>query len=111
MVEKIEPQTDKSTTSTASTNLSQKIIVFAHHKQVLDGIEECLREMRVGYVRIDGSTTTNRAAFISKFQNDDTVSLHHSNALAVSNYRYFYRYIDKCSVIEYNSLWDGIESN
>lgn len=55
--------------------LSNKILVFAHHLAVLDAVEDILRESQVGYVRVDGGTTTSKKAIlISKFQNDDEVS-------------------------------------
>lgn len=62
--------------STSKDALNQKIIIFAHHQGVLDGIEDCLRDMKVSYVRIDGNTTaTVRATSIKKFQNDDDANV------------------------------------
>ncbi len=57
------------------SGLGQKIIVFVHHKDVMDAVEEALRELNVQYVRIDGAVTgPNRNKLISKFQKDDVVS-------------------------------------
>lgn len=61
-------------TSSSSKTGKKKILVFAHHLKVLDGIEDCLRETRTNYVRIDGSCSSSaRSAAIKKFQNDDEV--------------------------------------
>ena len=52
-----------------------KIIVFAHHLEVLNAIEDSLRELVVNYIRIDGSISNGniRNDLIKKFQNDDEV--------------------------------------
>jgi hypothetical protein len=64
------------TTPSLYSGLGQKIIVFVHHKDVMDAVEEALRELSVQYVRIDGAVTgPNRNKLISKFQKDDVVSL------------------------------------
>ncbi|QDZ21750.1 P-loop-containing nucleoside triphosphate hydrolase [Chloropicon primus] len=50
----------------------QKFLVFGHHKCVLDSIESHLREKRVKFIRIDGSTPSNsRAELVQKFQEND----------------------------------------
>ncbi|KAL1496993.1 hypothetical protein ABEB36_008027 [Hypothenemus hampei] len=50
----------------------QKILVFAHHLAMLDGIEKVLKYHEYKYVRIDGNTSTEqRKYFIDKFQTDD----------------------------------------
>lgn len=66
---------DNSTISrTEFRGLSKKILVFAHHKTVLDALEDCIRQMDVGYVRIDGSVATGaRNNMIATFQEDDEV--------------------------------------
>ena len=52
--------------------LGKKILMFAHHQDVLDGIEDYLREARVGYIRIDGKTEMkSRSVAVKKFQEDD----------------------------------------
>eukprot|EP01038_Epipyxis_sp_PR26KG_P009322 gene9322-12559_t len=52
--------------------LGKKLIVFVHHHEVLDAIEDCLKELQVDYVRIDGKTTSNQKInLIQKFQEDD----------------------------------------
>ena len=37
-----------------------KFIIFAHHLEVLDAIENTVTKERVKYIRIDGSTTQDR---------------------------------------------------
>jgi len=55
--------------------LGRKILVFAHHKVILDAVEGCLREQAVKYVRIDGGVSVPlRAKLIDRFQQDDEVS-------------------------------------
>lgn len=38
---------------------SCKFIVFAHHKSVMDGLEEFVKKRKVGYIRIDGQTSVD----------------------------------------------------
>jgi SWI/SNF-related matrix-associated actin-dependent regulator 1 of chromatin subfamily A len=48
--------------------------VFAHHKNVLDGIEKFIRGASdlPGYIRIDGSTPVDqRQEYVNQFQHDD----------------------------------------
>ncbi|NXI73696.1 SMAL1 protein, partial [Anseranas semipalmata] len=46
-----------------------KFLVFAHHKIVLDAIVDELEKKRVGYIRIDGSTSSaERQSLCQKFQ-------------------------------------------
>ena len=46
-----------------------KVIVFAHHKNVLDAAEAALRRAGVPHIRIDGETSqTARAASVQEFQ-------------------------------------------
>ena len=46
-----------------------KVIVFAHHKNVLDAAEAALRRAGIPHIRIDGETSqTARAASVSEFQ-------------------------------------------
>lgn len=50
---------------------TQKILVFAHHKQVMDTLENAVAKKYkgVGHIRIDGSVAANdRAARVRKFQ-------------------------------------------
>ena len=48
-----------------------KFLIFAHHRAVLDGIEEAVRKAKVGYIRIDGSTPAEtRQPLVDKFQSD-----------------------------------------
>ena len=50
----------------------KKFLVFAHHQNMLDELEkECLTH-KYEYIRIDGSTNSEkRQHFVDKFQNDD----------------------------------------
>jgi SNF2 family DNA or RNA helicase len=57
-------------------SLGKKILVFAHHHDVLDAIEGCVRRKGVGYVRVDGTVTgAARATLISRFQKDPEIDL------------------------------------
>jgi SNF2 family DNA or RNA helicase len=48
---------------------SKKIIVFAHHKEVMNALEDLLRDYGVSYIRVDGEVTQNkRDVSIKKFQ-------------------------------------------
>lgn len=47
----------------------QKFIVFAHHRVMLDAICECLKKLKVKFIRIDGATRKqDRGEFIDTFQ-------------------------------------------
>ncbi len=49
-----------------------KFLVFAHHGQVLDAIEDTLRKARAGYFRIDGRTPPRaRQQGVDRFQTDE----------------------------------------
>lgn len=37
----------------------EKVLVFAHHRCLLDGIEACLRKARKKFIRIDGATAAH----------------------------------------------------
>jgi len=52
----------------------KKFLVFCHHKVMLQGIAETLEKMKVGFMLIDGSVSSeNRKARVDQFQtNDDT---------------------------------------
>jgi len=57
---------------------TQKVLVFAHHKEVLDTIEAAVSKhlKGVGHIRIDGSVAPiDRAARVKKFQNIAQVRL------------------------------------
>ncbi|KAH8402934.1 hypothetical protein KR222_000474, partial [Zaprionus bogoriensis] len=46
-----------------------KFIIFAHHRVMLDAISDCLAELRVNYIRIDGHTRSDlRADYVDTFQ-------------------------------------------
>ena len=49
-----------------------KLVVFAHHRAVLDKLEETVRQAKIKYVRADGSTANeNRQKYIDIFQEDE----------------------------------------
>ncbi|KAJ8934749.1 hypothetical protein NQ318_004599 [Aromia moschata] len=49
-----------------------KFIVFAHHRIMLNAIEDIVKKKGVNYIRIDGSTGSDQRKYsISKFQEDD----------------------------------------
>jgi hypothetical protein len=51
-----------------------KLLVFAHHRAMLDALEAAVRNARVPYVRLDGSTPSReRHAAVAKFQSDAAV--------------------------------------
>jgi len=48
-----------------------KFLIFAHHYDVLDAIEECVIKKKVSHIRIDGKIeTTKRYEAVRKFQTD-----------------------------------------
>lgn len=48
-----------------------KILVFAHHQVVMDTLESFLRSRQIGYIRVDGRTTSaKRGELIRTFQTD-----------------------------------------
>ena len=52
--------------------LGRKVLVFGHHKSVLDQIEEWLKLQDVGFVRLDGnSNVQKRSCLVKQFQEDD----------------------------------------
>jgi len=49
----------------------EKLLLFAHHKLVLDAIEKMANKNKIDYIRIDGSTPQEkRFEYINKFQNN-----------------------------------------
>ncbi|CAI0560430.1 unnamed protein product [Linum tenue] len=55
---------------------SQKMIIFAHHLKVLDGVQEFLCEKKIGLVRIDGSTLPrDRQLAVLSFKSSDEVKV------------------------------------
>lgn len=52
--------------------LPEKIIIFAYHREVMDLLEECLRDLEVDYVRLDGaSSNSTRNETVTDFQDRD----------------------------------------
>lgn len=48
-----------------------KFLVFAHHLSMLDAITDCLDNLHVKAIRIDGTTRNDlRTTYVDKFQND-----------------------------------------
>lgn len=55
---------------------SQKMIIFAHHLKVLDGVQEFVNEKGVGFVRIDGNTlASDRQNAVLSFQSSNKVKI------------------------------------
>ncbi|XP_077223545.1 SNF2 domain-containing protein / helicase domain-containing protein / HNH endonuclease domain-containing protein isoform X3 [Tasmannia lanceolata] len=55
---------------------SQKMIIFAHHLRVLDGVQEFACEKGIGFVRIDGSTLSrDRQAAVQAFRSSGEVKI------------------------------------
>lgn len=55
---------------------SQKMIIFAHHLKVLDGVQEFVHEKGVGFVRIDGNTlASDRQNAVLSFQSSNKVKI------------------------------------
>ncbi|KAJ7299851.1 hypothetical protein O6H91_Y133800 [Diphasiastrum complanatum] len=53
-----------------------KFLVFAHHQQMLDGIQSLLVKKKVGYIRIDGATPAiSRHTLATKFQDDQKIQV------------------------------------
>eukprot|EP00873_Tetraselmis_striata_P035438 jgi/Tetstr1/455702/TSEL_042510.t1 len=51
-----------------------KLLVFAHHLQVLDALEDAAKLMRIKYIRVDGSTPSqDRHEAFRRFQTDDSI--------------------------------------
>ena len=54
--------------------LGKKVLVFAHHHEVLDAIQAVLQENNIIHVRIDGKVTPTpkaKAVLVKRFQEDD----------------------------------------
>ncbi|EOY21978.1 SNF2 domain-containing protein / helicase domain-containing protein / HNH endonuclease domain-containing protein, putative isoform 1 [Theobroma cacao] len=55
---------------------SHKMIIFAHHHKVLDGIQEFICEKGIGFVRIDGTTLPkDRQSAVLSFQSSNGVKI------------------------------------
>nr|XP_011464335.1 PREDICTED: DNA annealing helicase and endonuclease ZRANB3 isoform X2 [Fragaria vesca subsp. vesca] len=52
-----------------SDSSSHKMLIFAHHHKVLDGVQEFILQKEIDFVRIDGNTlATDRQLAVRKFQ-------------------------------------------
>ena len=50
-----------------------KFLIFAHHKIMLDAIEEEVQKLKIDYIRIDGKVKLEkRQEYVNKFQSDET---------------------------------------
>ena len=50
-----------------------KFLIFAHHKTMLDSIEEEVKKLKVDYIRIDGKVKQEkRQEYVQKYQKDET---------------------------------------
>ncbi|GKU88872.1 hypothetical protein SLEP1_g3086 [Rubroshorea leprosula] len=59
-----------------SNTRSLKMIIFAHHHKVLDGIQEFICEKGIGFVRIDGTTLPkDRQTAVLSFQSSNQVKI------------------------------------
>ena len=65
--------TEPSAAGAATGQRPLKILLFAHHRVVLDALEELVRDkLGLGYVRIDGSVApARRAEHVQRFQDDE----------------------------------------
>ncbi|KAH9722050.1 hypothetical protein KPL70_006605 [Citrus sinensis] len=55
---------------------SNKMIIFAHHLKVLDGVQEFISEKGIGFVRIDGNTLPrDRQSAVHSFQLSNEVKI------------------------------------
>lgn len=53
-----------------------KLIIFGHHKEFLSGIEEIVKELGLGYIKIDGSTDKkDRFEYVEQFQTDQFIQV------------------------------------
>jgi len=55
-------------------DLGTKFLLFGHHHSMLDALERKLVQLRVAYIRIDGSTSpVQRPERVEKFQKDELI--------------------------------------
>ena len=55
------------------TQDGEKLLVFGHHHDVLDMLEEFVKKEQIGYVRVDGQTpTVKRQPAVDEFQTNDS---------------------------------------
>lgn len=83
---------------------SHKILVFGHHKDVMDELEEGIREMDVDYIRIDGQTSlAQRNACVLRFQGDDVVSIACRSGICINSFTVFKKQnVDECGAVEHD---------
>jgi SWI/SNF-related matrix-associated actin-dependent regulator of chromatin subfamily A-like protein 1 len=55
---------------------TEKVLVFAHHRHMLDKIESRCKALGLKYIRIDGTTEeAERAELVRRFQTDETIQV------------------------------------
>ncbi|CAM6013956.1 unnamed protein product [Sphagnum balticum] len=60
----------------SNCSTQSKMIIFAHHHKVLDGIQEFVQKNAVEFVRIDGTTSAqDRMKYVNRFQNEFKVKV------------------------------------
>ena len=53
-----------------------KILLFGHHKDVMNAFDEFFKEKEIGFIRIDGTTpSSSRFELCDKFQNNESVKV------------------------------------
>lgn len=53
-----------------------KFLIFGHHLEILDGVEEEINSLKLKYIRIDGTTPMNkRHDFVNLFQTDAQIKV------------------------------------
>ena len=59
----------KKTKKIVTPTIGKKILIFAHHKSVMDSLEDCIRNMSLDLIRIDGDVSVcHRDNLINTFQ-------------------------------------------
>lgn len=54
----------------------EKILIFAHHKKILNSLEQTVKSKNIKYIKIDGSIQQNkRQEYINNFQNDKSYNI------------------------------------
>ncbi|EFA82162.1 SNF2-related domain-containing protein [Heterostelium album PN500] len=55
---------------------NSKFLIFAHHKTVMDGIEQLVKKKKVEYIKIDGTTPAHaRSNLVNIFQTDEKIKV------------------------------------
>ena len=52
-----------------NATIGEKILIFGHHKSVMDSLEDCIKDMNLNHIRVDGEVSVaNRDSLINQFQ-------------------------------------------